>query len=156
VPERRLVLVVVLVLVLEVIRSVGSEFGHPDQPSGQQWTIVDHSGRSRQSGLPPGSDSNALLDSVPRRGERTQPRVLTLGFLFNTISPSQGASFSSSSSSLNPAARSDGVLEYWSTAPSPNCTPVRGVGDAEVALDLVRWLAQVAVCLSSPVLKIFA
>jgi hypothetical protein len=35
-----------------------------------------------------------------------------------------GASFSSSSS--NPAARSDGVLEYWSTSLSPNCTRVAG------------------------------
>jgi hypothetical protein len=41
---------------------------------------------------------------------------------------SQGASFSSSSSSSSsdPATRSDGVLEYWSTAPSPNCTRVAG------------------------------
>jgi hypothetical protein len=28
----------------------------------------------------------------------------------------------------NPAARSDGVLEYWSTAPSPNCARVAGKG----------------------------
>ena len=35
---------------------------------------------------------------------------------------------SSSSSSSNPAARSDGVLEYWSTAPSPNCARVAGKG----------------------------
>ena len=34
---------------------------------------------------------------------------------------SRGASFSSSSS--NPATRSDGVLECWSTAPIWNCTP---------------------------------
>jgi hypothetical protein len=55
---------------------------------------------------------------------------------------SSGRLSSSSSSSSNPAARSDGVLarphryakrcgrEFWSTAPSPNCTRVAG-RDAE-------------------------
>ena len=40
-----------------------------------------------------------------------------------------------SCSSSNPAARSDGVLECGSTAPSPFAPRVRGVGDAEGAVD---------------------
>jgi hypothetical protein len=39
---------------------------------------------------------------------------------------SQGASFSSSSSSSNLATQSDGVPEYWSAALCPNCTRVAG------------------------------
>ena len=49
---------------------------------------------------------------------------------------SQGASFSSS----NLAVRSDGVLEYWSSAPSPNRTRVAGT-DAEGEPDFPRGRA---------------
>jgi hypothetical protein len=78
-----------------------------------------------------GTSANAVNRSSrsPFQGEvglKSSPGLKPWAMIYNrfAVNPpvaSQGAS--SSSSSSNPATRSDGVLECGSTAPSPNCTP---------------------------------
>jgi hypothetical protein len=72
---------------------------------------------------------NADKDKTAKRHEWTRTKIER-----EHVHRLEGSRASSSSS--NPVTRSDGVLERWSTAPSPNCTRVAG-RDAEKATDVV-------------------